>query len=228
MRTLAVYALDWLFTTTAAQVMNMKILMLSEEDALPYEFQVRVNKPFKAKELILAPWVTGSQPTALTPAHTAGPKAQSTAKVVHPTLRVSAEICVRGLSKQGTDPKGKAKPKPRGTRAEDADEEPTLPEEKFLARSPLLQGKGKQGREPVYTNMAPFWAVPRCSKSSPEDNNMELKTMALDLPPLVDVLGISTSVSKRKKPSWRAFVQVMVNTKSVKAGDVLALPFDGE
>ena len=229
MRNMAVGALDWLLMATAAQVMNLKILLLSEEGALPYEFQVRVNKPFKAGELVLAPWVTGSQPTALVPAHTDGPQAPSSAKVVHPTLRASAEICVRGLSKLGTDPKAKtkAKAKPKPTEGDAPGEQP-LPEEKFLARSPLLRGKAKPGSEPVYTNMAPFWAVPRCSKSSPEDNNMEVQMVALDLPQLVDVAGLSTSLSKRSRPSFRALVQVMVNTMNLKAGAMLALPFHGD
>ena len=53
---------------------------------------------------------------------------------------------------------------------------------------------------------------------------MALKTVALDLPPLVDVLEAATALSKRKKPCFRALVQVMVNTKALKPNAVLALP----
>ena len=66
----------------------MKILLLSAADALPYEFQIRVKKTFKARELVLAPWLTDC-PNALTQQAPSQQWKTAAAKVMHPTLHVS-------------------------------------------------------------------------------------------------------------------------------------------
>ena len=55
---------------------------------------------------------------------------------------------------------------------------------------------------------------------------MEAKTLVFDLPPLCNVLGDASAVTKRTKPTFRALIDVMVNTKAVKDKEVLALPFE--
>ena len=225
MRNLGIYALDWLFTMSHAATLGTKTLMLSQEGELPYEFQVRATRYFKKGELIIAPWVS--------------PKdfvdellAKKTDKIVHSALRVSATICVRGLDKFGKDPKERQankKDKKKSTGAQPTDdtgEQPPENEETFFAQSPLLQGRAAKHRYTAYTNMAPFWAIPRCGKSAPDANNMEAKTLVFDLPPLNDVLGEASAVAKRTKPTWRVLIDVMVNTKAVKDKEVLALPFE--
>ena len=89
--------------------------------------------------------------------------------------------------------------------------------------SPLLQGKSVKQRETAYNNLAPFWAVPRCAREFPNENNLELKKVPLDLLGLRDPLN---SLAKRtKSTSFRATVQVMMNKKVVKPGEVLTFPF---
>ena len=84
-------------------------------------------------------------------------------------------------------------------------------------------GKAVKHREAAYSNLAPFWAVPRCGRDFPDKNNMVLQTVPVDLPALKDPLGIV--LSKGKAPTYRATVQVMINKKVVKPGEVLTLPF---
>ena len=63
---------------------------------------------------------------------------------------------------------------------------------------------------------------------APDAHNMVLQKVALDLPPLQDVLDVCGTLTKRKKPSFRVYVDAMVNTMQVKAGQVLTLPCAGE
>ena len=54
---------------------------------------------------------------------------------------------------------------------------------------------------------------------------MEVTSLVFDFPPLPDVIGNASAVTKRTKPAFRVQMDAMVNTKTVKAGDVLTLPF---
>ena len=220
LRSMAVYALNWLFITQPDHTLALKILLLSKEGDLPYQFQVRVigNIPFKKGTLILAPWVQLGGAASLVSKGSADSlqlvSKKKTEKVVHESLCTSANLSMRAIGGQGEDPKRK--------KAGGVDSESTV-EEHYYVLSPLLLGKKGSQREAAYSNLAPFWAVPRCARVFPDKNNMELQTVPLDLPALKDSLGIG--LSKRKAPIYRATVQVMINKKTVKPGEVLTLPF---
>ena len=220
LRSMAVYALNWLFITQPDHTVALKILLLSKEGDLPYQFQVRVKDgiPFKKGTLILVPWAQPGSTASLVRKESADLSnlvtKKKTEKVVHESLCTSAKLCMRGIGGQVAEAKRK--------KDADAGSQPTV-EEQYYVLSPLLLGKNVKQREAAYSNLAPFWAVPRCGRDFPDKNNMVLQTVPVDLPALKDPLGIV--LPKAKAPTYRATVQVMINKKMVKPGEVLTLPF---
>ena len=235
MRRMAMYALDWLFTTTHAATLGTKTLLLSADGVLPYELQVRARRPFKKGELFIAPWIspTGSYGLASNAGAAGAASSEATAKktdkIVHPALRVAATITVRGLNKAGNDPRAK-KPKKPTAGAQPTDgtgDDPTEAEENYCVQSPLVQGRSEKQRDKVLLQLSPFWAITCCGRSNPDGNNMVLKTVAVDFPPLSDIFSALPAAGKRTKPAFRVLIEIMTNTKGVKEGEVLTLPFPG-
>ena len=204
------YALAWVFGANPLRARNAQVLMLSEKGKLPYKFQVRVrNETYKKGELVLVPYAQQALVSQESADALGTFTAKETEKVLDESLCAVAEISVHAAL-DGRSAEAK--------RAKRDGSQPTV-EQKCYMQSPLLQGKAAKLRDDVYSNLAPFWAVPRCGRTLAGNNNMALIYVTLDLPPLKNAgAGVS------KAPAFSAMMQVMTNTKTVRPGDALCLP----
>ena len=235
MRSVALYSLNSMLCASAGITQGLQILLLSPADAIPFRFQVRATRAFKKGDLILCPWVSpacaapfvpsGSQPTGAL-------DTSKTCKIVDETLRSSAKLHVRG-EVSATQAAAESKSKPKGKAAAKEDEvdaagsQPTDAGEEYIILSPLLQGKNSKQRAAAYSNLAPFWAVTRCPKSPGDSYNMAAQTVAMDFAAPKDRVGTRLK-PLGAGPKWSASLEVMINTKAVKAGEVLTLPFNSD
>ena len=95
-------------------------------------------------------------------------------------------------------------------------------QQNFYLTSPLLQGKNQKDRKTAFSNLAPFWAVPRCGRAFNNESNMALKEISVEYPNLKATSDMDT----KTKTSVATFkVTCMVNTATVYPGEVLCLPF---
>ena len=130
---MAVYTLNWLITAQPDHTLAIKILLLSKEGDLPYQFQVRVggNRTYRKGELLLLPWVV---PTNMVTKHCVENEGtlatHTTAKVVHESLCTSATLTVCGIGVAGSQPTpAGSQPTPKKSAQASADPKPTLEQE---------------------------------------------------------------------------------------------------
>ena len=210
-RCAAQYALNWSFCLHAARTQTLTTLLLSEIGKLPYKFQVRLggDVAMKKGELVLVPY--GTSIVAKTETDKMGTLVRTEA-IVHESLRAAAPLaCV------ATEP---VDARTKEAKRRKTESEPTYRQDYYVL-SPLLQGKALSQRQQAYGNLAPYWAVPRCGRACAADNNMSLVEVGLEIPHLKG--DYTTGVSKALLHS--VIFTAMVNTKTVRPGDALCLPF---
>jgi len=207
------YCLHWAFCLNPQSTRGLKVLLLSPQGKLPYKFQVRVGdaEQWKKGELVLFPHSKTLVDKADAEA-TGRVLEKTTGKVVDETLLAKASIATRGVGAATTGAK-------KGS-------QPTAPEAHLFSLTPLLLGNAPKHRDECYANLAPFWAVPRCGRALAQDSNMALDQIAFELPGLKVTAGKLAGM--RQAAVFTVVIQVMVNTKTVHAGDVLCLPFFDE
>ena len=96
----------------------------------------------------------------------------------------------------------------------------------FVSLSPLLQGKEQKKRNAVLENVNPFWALLR-APTTHATPNMKLETLVVCVPSCT----VDAGEPHRgwKFPADHRFtvsLQYAVNTRPIKEGEVLMLPFE--
>ena len=203
-RSTASHALASMHASCLEWLSAVEILGFAAAGKLPYVFQARATKDLKKGELVLVPYSKCDE--MFTSDDAKVQKLPAPGKVTHELLTTRASIVVRAGGKKKP---GKTSQPPAAT-------------EHFVVPSPLLAGATQKARLTAAENLSPFWAVPKALDEATPNMGMDTVVVEMLLPKPLAGPKISSLQQAQK---WSVEIPVMVNTKKLSKGDVLALPF---
>jgi hypothetical protein len=197
----AEHMLQCAHASVQACVEHVGVSVLSDQGKLPLTLQVRALQPFKKGTLMLVPVSAEVLPED----DEAGRTLARTVGAVH--LAMMSQVQMKVIAASTADRRHK---------------NITTRTSPFVIRSPLLDFKIKNKQEGCLENVAPFWAVLRCSAPK-ACHNMEIDTVLLHDAGF-DVKGGQFG----KMPKCAEFcveIPILRNVSHISKGDVLCLPF---
>ena len=210
-RQAGLWALDQAMVQCFSAVQGVVIEQVGKAEVAPIKLRLKTTRDFKAGELILVPHLgrfTSSmflqKTSSLCVKYQEADKQEMHASSL-------PQAFVRVVSQE----QGKKRGKGEETWQEEAIQET------FFANSPLfMTRKGIKDRNPVTTNLNPFWALARSLETA--EVNMRMQPFIVKLEPPKKVFADSIKwPSPLKGPMFSVSVQVAVNSRRLGIGEYL-------